>query len=118
MVHQWCWILHLRQGSNALDSSAAPARSSPVMLSAAKHLAAARDRPFAEFPLSAAHGLRVTLCDCSNGQGQFVQIEPCLKIFYCILDGVSASAASINAGSISFVSAWTWYRLSAQGISW
>jgi len=31
------------------------------MLSAAKHLAAARDRPFA--------ALRVTPCDCSNGQG-------------------------------------------------
>ena len=49
------------------------------MLSAAKHLAAARDRPFAEFTLSEAHVLRVTLCDCSNGQGQFVQIEPCLS---------------------------------------
>jgi len=40
------------------------------MLSAAKHLAADRDRPFA--------ALRVTRCDCSNGQGRFVQIEPCL----------------------------------------
>jgi len=40
------------------------------MLSAAKHLAADRDRPFA--------ALRVTGCDCSNRQGQFVQIEPCL----------------------------------------
>ena len=48
------------------------------MLSAAKHLAAARDRPFAEFTLSEANGLRVTLYDCSNGQVQFVQIEPCL----------------------------------------
>ncbi len=47
-----------RHGSHALDSSAATARSSPVMLSAAKHLAAARDRPFAEFTLSEAHGLR------------------------------------------------------------
>src|SRR6266851_2785193 len=26
-----------------------------------------------------ANVLRVTACDCSNGQGQFVQIEPCLK---------------------------------------
>ena len=49
------------------------------MLSAAKHLAAARDRPFAEFTLSGAHVLRVTRDDCSNGQVQFVQIEPCLK---------------------------------------
>src|SRR5258708_36461772 len=69
----------LRHGSNALDSSAATTRSSPVMLSAAKHLAAARDRPFAEFPLSEAHGLRVTLCDYSNDQGLFFTIEPCLR---------------------------------------
>ncbi len=48
------------------------------MLSAAKHLAADRDRPFAEFTLSGANGLRATLCDCSNCQVQFVQIEPCL----------------------------------------
>src|SRR6266516_518437 len=32
-----------------------------VMLSAAKHLAARRARPFAEFTLSTANGLRVTL---------------------------------------------------------
>jgi hypothetical protein len=41
------------------------------MLSEAKHLAADRDRPFA--------ALMVTEGDCSNGQGQFVQIEPCLR---------------------------------------
>jgi hypothetical protein len=34
---------------------------SPVMLSAAKHLAAQRDRPFAEFTLSGSEGLRVTV---------------------------------------------------------
>ena len=33
---------------------------SPVMLSAAKHLAAQRDKPFVEFTLSATNGLRVT----------------------------------------------------------
>ncbi len=32
-----------------------------VMLIAAKQLSAHRDRPFAEFTLSAANGLRVTL---------------------------------------------------------
>jgi hypothetical protein len=32
-----------------------------VMLSAAKHLAAQRDRPFAEFTLSGSEGLRVTV---------------------------------------------------------
>ncbi len=41
-----------------------------VMLSAAKHLSAERDRPFA--------ALRVTWCDGSNGQGLFT-IEPCLN---------------------------------------
>src|SRR5260221_3560469 len=61
----------LRQGSHARDSSAATARSSPVILSAAKDLAAARDRPFAEFTLSEAHVLRVTRGDCSNGQVLF-----------------------------------------------
>ena len=45
----------------------------------AKDLAAYRDRPFAEFPLSEANGLRVTRGDCSNGQGLFFTIEPCLK---------------------------------------
>src|SRR5713101_3519859 len=44
----------LRHGSNELDNSSPTARSSPVMLSAAKHLAAARDSPFAEFRLSEA----------------------------------------------------------------
>jgi TIR domain len=50
------------------------------MLSAAKHLAADRDRPFAEFTLSATNGLRVTLRDSSNCQALFFTIEPCLKI--------------------------------------
>ena len=40
------------------------------MLSAAKHLAANCDRPFAS--------LRVTLCDCANCQAPFFTIEPCL----------------------------------------
>jgi hypothetical protein len=35
--------------------------ASAVMLSAAKHLAAQRDRPLAEFTLSATNGLRVTV---------------------------------------------------------
>ena len=50
------------------------------MLSAAKHLAADGDRPFAS--------LRVTRCDGSNCQVQFVQIEPCLIYFIpCWLEG-------------------------------
>jgi hypothetical protein len=72
-------IKKLKQDSNERDSSSSTARSSPVMLSAAKHLAANRDRPCAEFPLSEAHGLRVTRCDCSNSQGFFFTIEPCLN---------------------------------------
>ena len=39
-------------------------------------LSADRDSPFAEFTLSEANVLRVTRGECSNGQGQFVQIEP------------------------------------------
>src|SRR6266567_8452176 len=50
----------------------APERSSPVILSEAKDLAAGREKPFAS--------LRVTRCGCSNGQEHFVQIEPCLRI--------------------------------------
>ena len=38
-------IMNIRQGSNELDSSCSRERSSPVMLSAAKHLSADRDRP-------------------------------------------------------------------------
>jgi len=76
--------MHFKQGSNELDISSSTARSSAVMLSAAKHLAAARDRPFA--------ALRVTRCDCSNGQGHFVQIAPCLKVI--INAGIYASNAS------------------------
>src|SRR5258708_37101792 len=49
------------------------------MLRCAQHLAADHDRPCAEFPLSAAHGLRVTGCDSSHGQGFFFTIEPCLR---------------------------------------
>ena len=46
----------VRQGSNELDSSSATARSSLVILSEAKDLAADRDRPSAEFTLSEAKG--------------------------------------------------------------
>ena len=62
-----------------LTVSQAPERSGPVILSAAKDLAAGRDRPFAEFTLERSEGLRVTRYDCSNGQEPFVHIEPCLK---------------------------------------
>ena len=46
--------MNFRHGSKELDSSLSTERSSPVMLSAAKHLAADGDRPFAS--------LRVTQC--------------------------------------------------------
>jgi hypothetical protein len=52
------------------------------MLSAAKHLAADRGRPFAEFTLSATNVLSVTRCGCSNCQELFFTIEPCLVIFH------------------------------------
>ncbi len=80
--------LTFRHGSNERDSSASPERSIPVMLSAAKHLSADRDRPFAEFTLSETNVLRacpersegVTQCDCSNGQALVFTIEPCLSV--------------------------------------
>jgi hypothetical protein len=89
---------NLRHGSDELDSSSSTERSSPVMLSAAKHLAADRDRPFAEFTLSVANVLRacpersegVTRCDCSNCQGLFFTIEPCLK-------GIIVPSADLSA---------------------
>src|SRR5712692_8512451 len=69
----------LRQGSTELDSSWPTERDNPVMLSAAKHLCAYRDRPFAAPSLCSGLRLtRVTRCDCSNGQGLFFTIEPCL----------------------------------------
>src|SRR5712691_4204589 len=69
----------LRHCSNERDRSSSTERSSPVMLSEAKHLAADCDRPFAEFTLERSEGLRVTWCDCTNYQGLFFTIEPCLK---------------------------------------
>ena len=73
-----------------LTVSQAPERSGPVILSAAKDLAAGRDRPFAEFTLERSEGLRVTRYDCSNGQEPFVHIEPCLRTkgmpYSCIPD--------------------------------
>src|SRR5260221_9826589 len=62
----------LKHGSNERDRSSSTARSSPVMLSEAKHLAADRNRPFAS--------LRVTWCDGANYQGLVFTIEPCLSI--------------------------------------
>src|SRR5579864_9260540 len=62
-----------RQGSNELDSSSATERSSPVMLSAAKHLCAQSDRCFA--------ALSMTRGACSNGQGLFFTLEPCLSTY-------------------------------------
>src|SRR6266851_6966919 len=61
----------LKQGSNERDNSSPTERSSPVMLSAAKHLSAERDRPFA--------ALRVTRCDGSHGQGLFFKLNLALR---------------------------------------
>ena len=63
--------MHIRQGSNALDSSSS-AGSSALSSFASLRIS---------LPLATDPSLRggVTLCDCSKGQGQFVQIEPCLN---------------------------------------
>jgi hypothetical protein len=58
------------------------------MLRCAQHLAVDREKPFAEFTLSAANGLRVTLGDWSNGQGLFFTSEPCLRNKTCSLISV------------------------------
>jgi len=50
-----------------LSSSVAGRDSITVMLSAAKHLYAHRGSPFAEFTLSKANGLRVTIERCRQG---------------------------------------------------
>jgi hypothetical protein len=65
MVHMNVTVPHHQQG--------------PVLsrLRAAKDLAAARDRSFAEFPLSEAHGLRVT-----------GMISKCLRESRVILEGI------------------------------
>jgi hypothetical protein len=80
ILRTWRFMKSVRHGSNGLNCSQPTKRHSFVMLSAAKHLCAERDRPFAEFTLSATNGLRVTRCNCSNRQVQFVKIEPCHRI--------------------------------------
>jgi hypothetical protein len=83
------------------------------MLSAAKHLAADRDRPFAEFPLSpfaslrgnSAHGLRVTLCDWSNGQVLFCKLNLApMNIALCchLKDGVFWQELPPSGGELTF----------------
>jgi hypothetical protein len=64
-------IMNFRHGSKERDRSSSTERSSPIMLSAAKHLSRSATRCFA--------ALSMTLCDCSNCQGLFFTIEPCLN---------------------------------------
>src|SRR6266852_5953885 len=88
-------IMQIRQGSNECDSSCSRERSSPVMLSAAKHLAADRDRPFA--------ALRVTGCDESTCQGLCFTIEPCLnKIIRSTVGADLSRPAPIYRPSLDF----------------
>ncbi len=66
---------HLVMLSTAKHLVARRARpSSLVMLSAAKHLVARRATPYAS--------LTATQFDCSNFQGLFFTIEPCLTELY------------------------------------
>src|SRR6266851_4294216 len=65
--------MEVRRGSNERDSSSSTEWSSPVMLSATDP--------------SLRGG--VTRCDCSNGQGLFFTIEPCLKKIMRHTDGRS-----------------------------
>jgi hypothetical protein len=99
------------------------------MLSEAKHLAADRDRPFAEFTLSEANGLRVTWCDCANDQGLFFTIEPCLKFIIAVpryigdlrklvrlSNSPNLSSSSIKPGSALATSkvAWAFLGISSK----
>ena len=70
-------ILRCAQGFGSLRGGVTI--DSTVILSAAKDLYAHRESPFPFAALRAsAHSLRVTLCDCSNDQGLFFTLEPCL----------------------------------------
>jgi hypothetical protein len=84
------FCIRLRHGSNALDSSSSPERSSPVILSEAKDLATDLNRPFAS--------LRVTRCDWSNDQGLVFTIEPCLS-YILPYDVLLTTPSSVKAGS-------------------
>src|SRR5258708_10417555 len=63
------------------------------MLRCAQHLAADRDRPFAS--------LRVTLCGCSNCQGLFFTIEPCLTAKCLYIRSLSSLAGDCYARQAS-----------------
>ncbi len=91
-----------RHGSNELDRSSPTERSGPVILSEAKDLCAYRDRPSAEFTLSEANGLRVTLRDCSNCQGLFFKIEPCLRAPSWMILSFTTNCRSTNCLSRRF----------------
>ncbi len=74
------------QKGPALSSFAAlriSAGAEALSVAKGKHLAADRERPFA--------ALRVTGCDCSNGQGLVFTIEPCLTKIKRHTDGCSCA---------------------------
>ena len=86
-----------------LASSSLTARSSHVILSEAKDLAAERDRPFAS--------LMVTWGDGSNCHVRFVQIEPCLTVLIVVvpvqplttLPFTAQSGCEFPSSSVKFV---------------
>src|SRR6266849_1551186 len=91
-------LLCVRHGSNERDSSYSTERSRPVMLipfallrvNSAKHLAADRDRPFAS--------LRVTRCDCSNGQKLFFKLNLALtNTSRYVVDAQEADKSAVGA---------------------
>jgi len=75
MVHMHLTVPHQRQDP-ALSSWAQRRISLPIATDPSRSLPWAK-RMGSEPALERSEG--VTLCDCSNGQVQFVQIEPCLK---------------------------------------
>ena len=81
-------IMKFRHGSNACESSSSTEKDGPVILRFAQDLAADRDRPFAS--------LRVTRYSCSNCQGLFFKIEPCLNKARAIMFCPPGAARSLS----------------------
>src|SRR6266849_3625762 len=71
----------VRPGSTELDSSWPTERDSPVMLSAKSRSPERSEWGSISVPSETDPSLRggVTRGDCSNGQGLFFTIEPCLR---------------------------------------
>ena len=86
-----------------------------VTLSAAKGLARRTQRSFAEFPLSEAHGLRMTGLDVAGGEDLSRSFEPCVSSNVSIdVDSARRSVHDVAETWKTPTQAWTKYQISAQ----